>query len=367
MRKILFAISLLVSIAGCSLPRGAPLIDEIVKEGGAENPTFEVVEVTRASLPRVAAWPATGWSGHYTWLQAGGGARSSVLRAGDVLNLRIWDSDPNSLLLSPAAKVVPMTDLVVSTSGTVFVPYVGEVVVNGLTPDGARDTIQRELERVAPSAQVQLNSLPGINNSADLVRGVTKPGPVALPARDFTILSLLAQGGGIAPSLRNPLVRLIRDSKTYEIRADDLLSDAGRNIVVRGGDKVIVVEDDRHFVAIGASKAEKPVYFTQEHITLVEALSMVGGLNELRANLQGVLVLRDYPAGAVDVAGIKGPKLPQVVFTVDMSSADGLFAARSFEVNPGDTVMVTESPLVGTSQVVDLVLGGLLARSRLGY
>ncbi len=355
---------LVYGLAACGFPAGAPIQAEILAEAEAKDPTFEVVEVSRANLPRIETWPSTGWRGHYLWLNAGGGGPTNLIRAGDVVNLVIWDSQENSLLTNPASKATSMEGIVVSPGGTIFVPYVGEVVINGLSPDAARQVVQREIERIAPSAQVQLNLVPGTTNSVHLVRGVDRPGPVALPSRNYTILNAISEGGGISAQLRNPLVRLIRGGKTYEIRADTLLSDASRNIALRGGDKVIVEEDSRYFVAAGAT-GDRIVDFNREHITAMEALSMAGGLAENRANPGGILILRDYPLAAVRTDGVGGPKLPQVVFTVDLTSADGLFAAREFEVNPGDLVMVTEAPMVTVAQVIDLASEGLLIRTRL--
>jgi polysaccharide export outer membrane protein len=57
--------------------------------------------------------------------------------------------------------------------------------------------------------------------------------------------------------------------------------------------------------------------------------------------------------------------MEEVVFSVDLTSADGLFAARSFRIQPGDLVLVTESPMVGVSQALGLVSTALLARNRL--
>lgn len=365
MRNFPLVFLLSAALAGCALPRGAPLQSEVLAERDAEQPSFAVVEVSRANLDRVADWPATGWNGNYLWLQNGGGAASPVIRPGDRVDLVIWDSQENSLLTAPASKSTQMNGLAVSSSGTLFVPYVGEVVINGLTPDAARREIQKELERISPSMQVQLSFKPGLANTADLVRGVARPGPVELPSRDYTILSLIAQGGGIAPNLRNPLVRLIRAGKTYEIRADDLFSDPRRNIVIRGGDKVIVDEDKRFFIAMGATGNEKLVYFDRDKITALEALTMAGGLQDARADLKGILILRDYPESAVRADGVAGPEQPQVVFTLDLTSADGLFAARNFRVNPGDLVMATESPMVGVTSILGIAAQALLVRNRL--
>ncbi len=363
LRRILLVLLLVEGLVACGFPAGAPVQSDILAEAEADDPSFEVIEVSRANLARVSDWPATGWRGHYRWLTAGGGGPTNLIRAGDRVDLVIWDSQENSLLTSPAAKSTGMKGIVVSPGGTIFVPYVGEVVINGLSPDAARQVVQREIERIAPSAQVQLALEPGAVNSVDLVRGVHNPGPVALPSRNYTILSLISARGGISTQLRNPLVRLIRGGQTYEIRADKLFSDGQYNIALRGGDKVIVDEDERYFVAAGAT-GDRIINFNREHVTAMEALSMAGGLTETRANPGGILILRDYPAAAVRTDGIGGPKQRQVVFTVDLTSADGLFAAREFQINPGDLVMVTEAPMISVSQVISLVSEGALIWNR---
>ncbi len=348
---ILFCIAIL---SGCSLPRGAALSSEILKEQNSAEPTFSVVPVTRANLPQISKWPTTGWSGRYHWLQSSRGPNSPIIRAGDLLNLVIWDSQENSLLTSQTQKLVNMPGLVVMPSGTIFVPYLNEISVSGKTPDQARAAIQRALEPIVPSAQVQLGVTAGKQNSVDLVTGVAKPGSYPLPDRNFSILGLLAQGGGINPGLRNPLVRLIRDGKTYETPASELFSKAQRNITLRGNDKILVQEDKRYFTALGATGQETLVYFDKEYITALEALSMIGGVSDTRADLKGVLVLREYSRRALRSNG-KGPAMQQVIFTFDLTSADALFASRNFQINPNDTVFVTESPVTSARTVLGLI------------
>lgn len=343
-------------LTGCAMPRGAAMVSEVVNEKDKENPSFQVVEVTRDALPEIATWPKTGWSGEYRWLPAKNAPSAPVIRNGDRIGLIIWDSQENSLLTSPSEKSVNMVDLVVSPSGTVFVPYLGDVVVTGMTPDTARQQIQDAILPIAPDAQVQITHASGQANSADLVSGVTNPGTYPLAGRDVSILSLIAQGGGISSELRNPLVRLIRADQTYEIRAESLFADASMNVLVRGNDKVLVEEDNRYFTALGATGTEQLVYFEKEEITALEAMSIIGGLSDSRANPKGVLVLRDYTEEQVDP---EGPTMQQVVFTFDLTSADGLFAARKFQVNPKDTVLATESP-VTTVRTVTSLLGSVV-------
>ena len=353
------------AFAACTLPRGAALQSEITRNATAENPTFKVIEVTRDAVHDIKDWPATGWQGHYHWFAAERAPASRLIRTGDMIGLRIWDNQDNSLLTSDLERTVAMNGLEVSPSGTIFVPYIDEVQVRGMTPEAARVLVQERMEVVAPSVQVQLTAEPGLQNSVDLVSGVPSPGTYPLPSRDYTILSLLARGGGVANTLRNPIVRLIRDGQTYGIRAKDLFSDASRNVTVRGGDKVIVEEDDRFFVGLGATGREELIYFDREDVTALESMSMLGGLSDGRANPQGVLVLREYPASALRVDG-SGPSMRQVVFTFDLTSADGLFAARQFRIYPEDTVMATESPVTSTFTILGLFGTALGIGNQLG-
>ena len=330
------------------------MVNEIVKEKNSETPSFQVVDVTRANVAALHEWPATGWRGGYHWLKGGRGPEGNIIRTGDLIDLIIWDSQENSLLASPEAKMVRMEGLTVSPTGKIFVPYAKEIEIRGMTPDSARNEIERMLKPVAPDAQVQVLHRSGQSNSADLVSGVASPGTYPLEGRNVTILSLIAKGGGISTALRNPLVRLIRNGKTYEVRADDLFANASKNIVVRGNDKVLVQEDDRYFTAFGATGREELVYFEKEQISALEAMSVIGGLSDSRANPRGVLVLRDYSASQLRSDG-KGPEMQQVVFTFDLTEADGLFAARKFEINPRDTVLATESPITAARTIMGLI------------
>ncbi|MCP5036689.1 MAG: polysaccharide export protein [Rhodobacteraceae bacterium] len=356
---------LFLALSACSLPRGAAIDREILRESSSESPTFSVVPVVRANLEEISKWAVTGWAGRYRWLSNRRGPASAIIKTGDLLDLVVWDSQDGSLLTAPGENSTNISGLPVSAAGTVFVPYVGDVLVRGLTETRAREDVQDAIASISPSAQVQLSVTPGHDNIVDMVTGVLTPGRVPLSGRNVTLLSLIAESGGVSSSLQNPLVRLVRGSSTYEIRADELFSNAARNITMRGGDKVIIEEDERYFVALGATGQEEIVYFNREHITTIEALSMLGGLAEDRANLQGILILREYPNNATKPHREHGPDLPQVIFTFDLTNADGLFAARKFRVNPKDTVIATESPIGPARSVMSLVTGLLNIRNKI--
>ena len=86
----------------------------------------------------------------------------------------------------------------------------------------------------------------------------------------------------------------------------------------------------------------------------MDALSIVGGVNDNRGDLQGILILREYPNSAVR-PGVRGPRETRVVFTIDLTSSDGLFSARNFNIQNKDLVLVTESPINNTRTILGLI------------
>lgn len=350
-----------LALTACSLPRGAALQSEITEASKEQDSSFQVVPVSRANVTDVMRWPATGWHGHYHWLDTHAAPSSQLIRRGDRVSVTVWDSQDNSLLTSVGQKSVQMEAMTVSEDGSIFLPYIGKVAVAGLTSAGARERVQGQLEPIAPSAQVQLSVDQGQSNSVDLVSGVPRPGTYPLISRDYTILSLLSAGGGVSSNLRNPIVRLIRNGNTYEITADQLLSTARKDTVLRGNDKVVVEEDQRAFTALGASGIESLIYFPKDELTALEATALMGGLSDDRADPKGVLVLREYAADGLR-QDTSGPNRQQVVFVMDLTSADGLFAARNFMIHPQDTVLATESPVANARTVFGLI-GAVLGLS----
>jgi polysaccharide export outer membrane protein len=338
---------------------------ELVGQAKAANAVYQVVMVTHANLQAVQGWPATGSGIGFGWPSKGQSQVSRLIRPGDRLHLTVWDPQENSLLTTVEQRSATMEALVVAPDGTVFVPYIDLVTVGGLSPEAARAEIQQRLTAIAPSAQVQLAVAEGQQNTIDLVSGVQKPGRYPVATQGVTILSMLAEGGGIPPALRNPVVRLQRGDTSYAILAQELYRSSDRDILLRGGDRVVVEEDPRSFIVLGAAGAEKTVAFQKVSHTLLEGLSLSAGLSEARADPRGVLVLRQYGDKALRSDG-RGPAKRDVIFAFDLSTGDGLFAARSFSLHPDDVVLVTESPLPAAAGIVGVFNATAALADRVG-
>lgn len=343
-------------LAACSLPRAAPMEREVLAGADAEDPAFAVYEVTQASLPMLRKWPKTGRTEPTSgWIAHQRGPADQLIAPGDALDIQIWSSEENSLLVTFEEKSAALPTSIVTPAGMVFIPYLGDVRVSNMTPERARISIQHRLEAQIPAAQVRLVLVPGRRNSVDLVGGVAAPGSYPLPDRNFTVLGLIARGGGVQPALKNPQIRLQRDGRLYGVSVDRLYANPGLDTTLRGGDKIIIEEDERYFLSLGSAGRQNIIPFDRDRVTGLEAVTLAGGLHNQRADPKGILVLREFPASAVSRDGKNGrPTHQNVVFSMDLTTAEGLFSAKKFEINPGDLVLATESPVVNVRTIFGL-------------
>jgi len=362
--SLVMSISALSLVAGCTdLPQGAALRSDITENADSIEGDVAFYAVTKALLPAVEAWPHVNPEKSSGWPSGREGSLGQIIAPGDNVQIKIWDNQENSLLLAQGQRVTDLGLMAVSPSGRIFVPYVGDIRVAGMGPDRARAAVQDQLISISPSAQVQLSLVAGRQNTVDLVSGVAKPGSYPMEDRNLSVLALISQGGGVAASLRNPRVKLLRGNKTYMTSLERLFAEPQLDSVLTGGDKVIVEQDKRFFLSLGAAGKEEIVYFDREKITALEAISMIGGVTDTRADPKGILVLREYPRDAVS-AGARGPRNQRVVFAIDMTNADGLFSAKNLVVQPGDVVLATESPVTRVQTIVALIGSGFGLISR---
>lgn len=352
-------------LAACDTPRGSGETGQILAGADSPDATFNVQQVTRDTLPTLLSWPAkpdeTALAG---WISRARGPADRIIEPGDTIDVSIWDNEEGSLLNQASQKVATLQGMTVSSSGTVFLPYVDEIYIAKMTPDAARAAVQEKMRTVIPSAQVQLNHKSGRKSAVDLVSGVRQPGSFVMPDRDFTLLALIAMGGGVTEQMRNPQVRLARGGNLYGISLDKLLKDPSLDTTLRGGDKVYLQADERYFLSLGAVGREAQVPFPTDRVTALDAMSLVGGVNESRGSPKGILILRDYAPGAVRTDGT-GPVKERTIFALDLTTADGLFSAGEFPVHNRDLVLVTETKLVGVRSVLDIVDTAVLINARL--
>lgn len=353
---------LLIALAGCaSFPRGAGLRSEVLgtaaTPGAAEitpeEAGFAIEPVTRDRLAAYGSWPATGETA-LPWINRVDQPDTRIIAPGDTVTITIWTTEDNGLLTAPGQRSVNLPEMQVDSAGDIFLPYLGEVRISGMAPETARARIEERYIEVMPSAQVQLGLQEGRQNTVALVGGAAAPGSYPLPDRDYTVLELIADSGGARAGLVNPQLRLHRAGRVYGTSLARLSADPGLDTTLVGGDRLFIEPDSRSFLSLGAAGTQAQHPFPQDEISALDALAIIGGVAETRANAQGILILRTYPDNTVRSDG-SGPRHVRTIFTIDLTTADGLFSAGRFRIRPDDLVYVTESPLIGTRNLFGLI------------
>lgn len=354
-RSFLLSVTAL-SLTACSVPRGAPTRREVLGGTGREkdqgDPNFTLELVTSARLSLYPQWGESNGFARTDWPRGNAVPVDQRLAPGDQLTIRIWDAEETSLLTTAGAQFSDIQNVLVSAAGHVNLPYIDRVAVAGLSHDEARARLQERLTAITPSAQVQLTVLQGRRNSVDMLGGVATPGSYPLVERNLPLSSLISAAGGVLTSLENPQVQITRGTHVYRRPLQEILANPSNDPALQGGDRVLIEADPRSFTGLGAAGREQVIAFDSETVTALRAVSMMGGLADTRADPRGILVLRRYPLAAM--ARPTPPPDQRVVFSFDLTGADGLFSADSFPLQNGDIVLATQSPGTTTQRVLGM-------------
>jgi polysaccharide biosynthesis/export protein len=364
--RYLVLVTVVVSVAGCGLPRSGPNKREIFSSSVLEKGDAFVVSVNDRVTRATAVVPSLEFSKSF---QAAGRIGADTLQPGDVLSLQIFENVKDEPLLSVAGeRVSVLTDVQVDDKGNIFVPYAGTIKAAGRTPDQLRADITKELDTQTPDPQILVSRVAGDGSAVSVTGGVAGPGvyPIERPSR--TLLGMLSRAGGVAIEPAVAQVRVTRGRSTHKIWLQDLYENPALDIALRPGDKIVVEEDRRAYVALGATGTQTRVPFDTQTLSAIEAIAQVGGLNTNLADPTGVFVFRNEPdviankvLGRSDLTGDQ-----RMVYVLDLTQPMGMFHARDFVIRDGDTVYVTEAPFVQWQKTISAITGTATAADSLG-
>lgn len=363
--RLLVLTTCVAALVGCGLPRSGPNKREIFSSSVLEQGDAFVVSVNDRVTRATAVVPDLTFPQSFA---SAGRVTADKISNGDVLNLQIFENVKDEPLLSVAGeRVSVLTDVQVDDSGHIFVPYAGRVKATGRTPDQLRAAITKELDTQTPDPQVMVTRVAGDGSTVSVAGGVSAQGvyPIERPTR--TLSGMLSRAGGVAIQPAVAQVRVTRGNTTRKIWLQDLYENPRTDIALRPGDKIVVEEDRRAFVAMGATGTQTRVPFDTQTLSAIEAIAQVGGLNTYLADPTGVFVFRNEPdAIANKVLGrndLQGDQ--RMVYVLNLTEPMGMFHARDFVVRDGDTVYVTEAPYVQWQKTLSILTGTAGAASSL--
>ncbi len=196
----------------------------------------------------------------------------------------------------------------VSTSGAVHLPMAGPVPAGGLTVADFEAGLAERLRAYIRDPHVTVNVIEYRSRPVTVIGSVENPGVQSLSG-DPTLLEVLSQAGGLRPEA-GPLVQVTRNMawgplplldarpdptgaySTAEIALSDVLAGNGvaGNLRIRPQDVVSVPRAEMVYVVGAVRQASGFVLEQRKSLSVLEALSLAGGLAPKAAPRQAVIL-----------------------------------------------------------------------------
>jgi polysaccharide export outer membrane protein len=290
-----------------------------------------------------------------------------VIGAGDVIEVSLWESPPAMLFgsaamdprLGPAtASVTTFSEQMVSSEGTINVPFAGRVQVGGRTPQWIEDEIARLLKGKANQPQVLVRVTRNVTATVTVIGEVASSALVPLTARGERLLDALAASGGVRQPVSKMTMQLTRGSQVQALPLEMIIRDPRQNIVLQPGDVLTAMFQPLSFTVLGATGKNEEVNFEAQGISLAQALARSGGLNDTSADARGVFIFRFEDASTLDwsspPATTPEGKVP-VIYQVDLKDPATFFVAQSFPVQNRDVLYVSNAPAAELQKFLNIV------------
>lgn len=364
MTRTILPLAIVAILGGCStLPRDGPSGASV--NAGATTASalgsYALVPLTFEATERMKQIPPQ----FFGSLAAGSSDQpADVIGEGDTLAISIFDpsgslfggtlgagsaSGRNAATMSGGNQALP--GATVDRSGSVTIPFGGQVRVQGLTSTQAAAAIRRALIGKVANPQVLVSIVGNASNTVNVLGDVRQPGRAPLGVNSDRILDVIAAAGGSARTTDDLTISIQRGGQTYTAPLSAVTTEFGENVRLQRGDVINVQYKPRRFSTFGGLNAVAQVDMPAGPMTLTGALSKVGGLNTETANARRVLIFRFERPEVAEALGINQPATPRgvpVVYELDFSDAANVFAATNMQVMPEDVIYV---PLAGAAEM----------------
>ncbi len=299
-------------------------------------------------------------------------AESGEYRVGpqDVLSFTVWDH-PELTSPSGAANAAMMTAIsplgmtvpqvvpsdanghAVSSRGTIFFPYVGEVLVAGHTLEEIRSALTRTLAQHILNPQLDVHVVAYRSKKVYVTGEIKTPGAIAVTDAPISVVDAIARAQGFTPEADAFRARLIRGKQSCPINLTALFKngDISQNCLLQDGDIVNVPNrnDSRVYVmgeVKGGVAGSNVVRMNEGRMDLAEAINLAGGLNQETSDAKRVFVIR----------GVSENPTAPLVYHLDLSNPGALLLSTRFALKPLDVVYVATSDITRWNRVVSQIL-----------
>jgi polysaccharide export outer membrane protein len=366
----LFVLSIFALLSGCAtypawLPSPGPSREQVQLQHGSQGiKGIQLIDVNDAVTRKLLAYrkPAV-FSETFANIPLTG----YVIGAGDVIEVSVWESPPAMLFGSSSndprtastARVTTFPEQMVSSDGSINIPFAGHVQVASHNPQWIEEEIANRLKAKANQPQVLVRVIRNATASVTVIGEVAASTRMQLTARGERLLDALASSGGVRQPVNKMTLQVTRGIKVQSMPLDTIIRDPIQNIVLQPGDVVTALFQPLSFTVLGATGKNEEVNFEAQGISLSQALARFGGLNDTRADARGLFIFRFEDTAALDwlTPPMTTPegKVP-VIYQVDLKDPASFFVAQSFAVQNKDVIYVSNAPAAELQKFLNIVV-----------
>ena len=363
-------------LSGCdSLPRsgpdGAAIAWDASAQLGAEASDVRLQYALIDINPAVLAYVGEEQPGsiHQSFGSGATGVPAVRIGVGDVVQVTIFEAEQGGLFIpveagSRPGNFVTLPQQTVDQSGTITVPYAGEIAAAGKTVPSVQKEIEQRLADRAIEPQAVVALVKQEATSASVVGEVNLPGTFPINPAGDRILDMIARAGGPKHPGYETYVTLQRKGQEATVFFDTLVRRAGENIYVAPGDTIYVVRKPRTFLAFGAfgnASFNGRLEFGDDRLSLAEAVGKAGGLTDSQAEPSQVYVFRIEDRTALEALAVDLSKFPPdqpaipTIYKTNLRKADAMFVAQNFPVRDKDVLYISNASSVELLKFLNII------------
>ena len=276
---------------------------------------------------------------------------------GDVLSVTVYEH-PELTIPAGDRRSAAESGNMVESDGSIFYPYINQVQVEGLTVNQVREEITTRLAEYITDPQVAVRVI-DFNSQRMYVTGrVSQPGAQSISNVPLTVLDAISRAGGLSDSANWHEVLLSRNGQETRLSVYEMLNNGrlGQNMLLEHGDVLHVpdIGEQKVFV-LGELNRVNTIAMGNLRMSLTEALTQSGGLNQVTSNASGIFVIRQTKELASADAKLA------TIYQLDVRNALNFAIGTRFMLQPTDIVYVTTAPVTRWNRVISQLLPSLNA------
>lgn len=367
-----------LALAGCAgIPTSGPSTSQInninkkIKDSG-----IQIVDVNEQIAQKLLSERK---SGDFARTLGTGTSFQQQLGVGDVIEISIWEAPPATLFgassgdsqtLSSGNHVTTLPTQMIDANGMITVPFAGEVKAAGRTPSQLDQLIQQKLKGKANEPQVMAQLAKNSTSYVTVLGDVTHSARVELTPKGERVLDAIAGAGGVKQPLNKITVQVTRGDKLESLPLQTVVDDPRQNVPLHANDVVTAIFQPYSFTTLGALGQTHEVTFEVQGISLAQALSRSGGLEDSRSDASGVYIFRFEAPDALPwtnrpIKARADGKVP-VIYRFNLKDPQSLFAIQNFMIDDKDLLYVSNAPVADMQKLFNIILSFIYPITSIG-